>query len=121
MKAVFDTNILIDYLKGIESARTELNQYDGKLISVITWMELLVGATESSDESLIRSFCQRFEMISITPEISEEAVRLRRKYKMKLPDAIVYATAKIYDCMLVTRNSRDFALNVPDVRIPYHI
>ena len=43
MKGLFDTNILIDYLAGIDEARRELALYRSSLISVITWMEVLVG------------------------------------------------------------------------------
>ena len=48
MKAVFDTNILIDYLNGIEAARTELNQYSIRQISVISFIEVLVGAKSTA-------------------------------------------------------------------------
>jgi len=44
VKALFDTNILIDYLRGIEASRTELDRYEDKAISIVTWMEVLVGA-----------------------------------------------------------------------------
>ena len=44
VKALFDTNILIDYLRGIPAAREELDRYETRAISVITWMEVLTGA-----------------------------------------------------------------------------
>ena len=44
MKALFDTNILIDYLRGLPAARDELNRHQDKAISVVTWMEIMVGA-----------------------------------------------------------------------------
>jgi predicted nucleic acid-binding protein len=44
MKAVFDTNILVDYLNGFPQAAEELNRYSQRLISQITWMEVLQGA-----------------------------------------------------------------------------
>ena len=44
VKALFDTNILIDALKGIKQARAELERYDQAAISIITWMEVMVGA-----------------------------------------------------------------------------
>jgi HSP90 family molecular chaperone len=45
VKALFETNILIDYLNGIAAAKTELGRYVDKATSVITWMEILVGTT----------------------------------------------------------------------------
>ena len=44
VKALFDTNILIDYLNGFEQAKAELARYSDKAISLITWMEVIVGA-----------------------------------------------------------------------------
>jgi predicted nucleic acid-binding protein len=44
MKAVFDTNLVIDALNGISAADAEYKRYTWVLISRITWMEVLVGA-----------------------------------------------------------------------------
>jgi predicted nucleic acid-binding protein len=44
VKALLDTNILIDFLRGVHVARDELNRYSDKAISVITWMEVMAGA-----------------------------------------------------------------------------
>ena len=43
MRAAFDTNILIDFLKGIPAARKELDLYEEHLISIITLIEVLVA------------------------------------------------------------------------------
>ena len=43
MKALFDTNILIDYLNGRDEAQRELAAYRQRLISIVTWMEVLAG------------------------------------------------------------------------------
>ena len=45
MKPVFDTNILIDYLAGKQPAKDELSRFPRARISIITWMEVMVGAT----------------------------------------------------------------------------
>lgn len=44
VKVVLDTNVLVDYLQGIGSARDELAKYERPGISIITWMEVLIGA-----------------------------------------------------------------------------
>lgn len=36
VKVLFDTNILIDYLNGIEMAKEEIEKYDQRIISTIT-------------------------------------------------------------------------------------
>ena len=45
VKALFDTTVLIDYLNGVESARVERARFDGRCISVISWVEVMVGTT----------------------------------------------------------------------------
>ena len=40
MKALFDTNILLDYLKGVEAAQVELARYRQPLISIVTWLAI---------------------------------------------------------------------------------
>jgi len=121
MKAVFDTNILVDYLNGIDEAKTELNLYKTRLVSVITQIEILVGVEDEKEESAVRSFLSTFQIKELTAAKSEEAVKVRRDTRMKVPDAIVYATARDEGCLVVTRNKKDFKPEWPDVRIPYEI
>jgi predicted nucleic acid-binding protein len=121
MKAVFDTNILIDYLNGHAPAAAEVSKHSDKIISRVTWMEVLVGVKQQ-DEPSVRTFLSSFTIVELTPAISEEAVRIRRtKSKTKLPDAIIYATAKSEACNLLTRNTKDFDTAAPDVVAPYTI
>jgi len=120
VKALFDTNILIDYLQGISSAQVELGSYTDKAISTITWMEVIVGAT-AENEQIIRRFLASFAVISVNEEISELAVSIRRRQKIRLPDAIILATASFEKRILVTRNTRDFDASSPGIRIPYHL
>lgn len=44
MKAVIDSDVLIDFLQGVPAAATEINAYDDPLYSVISWMEVMIGA-----------------------------------------------------------------------------
>ena len=118
MKALFDTNILIDYLSGVHAARKELEHYRDRAISVITWMEVMAG-TPPEHEDATRVFLSSFENIPITASIAEAAVLLRKIRKLKLPDAIILATARTADRLLITRNTRDFPTNDVAVRIPY--
>lgn len=121
MKALFDTNILIDYLNGIEAARNELAFYEQPMISSITWMEVMVGASGEDEESQLRDFLNRFVVLPVNLDVSERAVELRRQYRMRLPDAIIWATALCAAALLVSRNTRDFPAEHPGVRAPYHL
>lgn len=118
VKALFDTNILIDYLNGIEQAKIEFDLYSEKSISLITWMEVLVGASPET-EGIIRGFLSEFVLLPINERTSDIAVGIRKKYKVKLPDAIVWATAQVNGQILVTRNTKDFSSGEPGIRVPY--
>ena len=121
MKAVLDTNILIDYLNGETKASEEIGLYDKRLISIVTWMEILAGAKQESDEKTLRSYLESFQIKPIDSNVAEKAVSIRKLLKVRLPDAIIYATAKNEGTILVTRNTRDFDPSLPDIREPYKI
>ncbi len=118
--ALFDTNILIDYLSGIPQARREMEHYSNRAISIVTWMEVMPGTT-AADERQIRSFLLTFGILPLTSDVAEQAVVLRRLRKIKLPDAIIQATAQMEDRILITRNTRDFPGHDPNIRIPYKL
>ena len=120
MKALFDTNILIDYLNGIEAAREELDRYETGLISVVSWMEVMVGA-EEGEAATIRAFLAQFQQVPLTGEIAEMAVDIRRQTKVRLPDAIIWASARSENALLVSRNTKDFPPDSPGVRMPYKV
>jgi predicted nucleic acid-binding protein len=121
VKAAFDTNILIDYLNGISAARTEFDLYDEKLISIITLIEVLVGVTDPNEETEIRRFLSTFSILELSLPIANKAVKLRQELRLKVPDAIVYATARNSGCILVTRNTKDMKAEWPDIRVPYSL
>lgn len=121
MKAVFDTNILIDYLKGIENAKKELEKFESKSISIITYIEVLVGLSSSPHQHDVQSFLESFEIHYLSLPIAELTIKNRKKYKIKIPDAIILSTAEYHQALLVTRNTKDFNPDFPIVRIPYEI
>lgn len=121
MKAVFDTNILVDYLNGIPAASRELDQYEEIAISIVTWMEVLAGVDGAEEESITREFLLRFTVHSVEKAVAERAIKIRRSHKVKLPDAIIWATAHELGRILVTRNTKDFSEKDPGIRVPYQI
>ncbi len=120
VKALFDTNILIDYLGGIEAAQAELNRYDYRAISTITWMEVLVGTT-AGDEGPIRAWLSSFDVIPLDNTVANRAVTLRKERRIRQPDAIVWASAQVNGLLLVSRNTKDFPASEPGVRVPYQV
>ncbi len=116
---ILDTNILIDYLRGIEDAREEIGRYPACAISLITWMEVMVGATDKNEGALLRDFLSRFTLVAVSADIAEVAVALRRQHRIRIPDAIIWASAQVSNTLLVTRNTRDFPADDPGIRVPY--
>ena len=121
MRALLDTNILIDYLGGVEAAREEIARHDGPLISSITWMEVLVGASDDREMARLRWFLSGFGRVAIDDRVSELAAAIRREHRIRLPAAIIWASARSIGGLLVTRNTRDFPAGAPGVRVPYSI
>ena len=79
----------------------------------------MVGAVSEQERLVLRTFLNSFSLEPLSFAVAEQGVALRRAYKLKLPDAIIYATARQQGCLLVTRNSKDFGADFPDVRLPY--
>ena len=122
MRAVLDTNILVDHLNGVRAAATELSRYQQPLISPITWMEVMAGAQDDAERQALRKFLASFERVELSEAIMERAARLRSETRLRLPDAIILATALCDNLMLVTRNGKDFDVAAwPNIRVPYRV
>ena len=91
--AVFDTNILIDYLIGRDQAQKELVRYSRRAISIVTWMELQIGSRSDAEADVIDLFLREFRVIDITRPLARRAIEIRRSTRIRLPDAIIWATA----------------------------
>jgi len=121
VKAVFDTNILIDYLNGVRAAKKELSRYSSRQISIITYIEVMVGSQNESEEQALRGFLSSFEVLELTAKVANEAISIRKQTRLKIPDSIVYATARTQGCILVSRNTKELKREWPDIRVPYEI
>jgi predicted nucleic acid-binding protein len=121
VKALLDTNILIDYLKGFAQAKREVELYQTVLISVITRIEVLVGARDQDEDRKLKAFLSRFETIGVDRDTADLAAEIRRQMRIAVPDAVILATARAESALLVTRNTKDFPTHDPGVRVPYTI
>jgi predicted nucleic acid-binding protein len=119
VKAVFDTNILIDYLNGVGPARAAIERSAERHVSIITWMEVLAGARDESEEDVIEMFLRDFRLVDLTRRVAREAVAIRRARRIRVPDAIVWASARTESAVLVTRNTKDFPTKEPGISVPY--
>ncbi|GHD17952.1 type II toxin-antitoxin system VapC family toxin [Tianweitania populi] len=116
--ALLDTNILIDYLNGVPQAREEISRYQNPAISIITWMEVMVGAKADRVDPT-RRFLEGFDLLALDNKIASAAVALRRAHRIKLPDAVIWASAQTTGRILVTRSTKDFPTSDPGIREPY--
>ncbi len=121
MSELFDTNILIDHLNGVTKATREITRSKSPAISVITWIEVMTGAASSSEEAILRAFLSNFQLLEMSREVAERAAVIRRQKRLKMPDAIILATAEAGGWQLVTRNIKDFSVGIRGVRVPYKI
>jgi predicted nucleic acid-binding protein len=114
MKVVFDTSVLVDCLRGNSGAvriveKVAKKEIDG-FISVLTEAELYGGRECGTVEGLskVKNFVSLFTEIILTSEIAQQAGFFKRKYGVELPDAIIAATASVYDASVWTKNIKDF-------------
>jgi len=118
---IIDTNILIYHLAGILTDQAEAVLADalesGSYISIITRIELL-GWRKHSPESLkaAEALLQSVSEIPLHEEIIRLCISFRQNYPIKLPDAIIAATARHIKVPLMTRNMADFE-RVPELKM----
>ncbi|MFC0632967.1 type II toxin-antitoxin system VapC family toxin [Brevundimonas balnearis] len=116
--ALLDSNILVDHLKGYPQATAEIERYPNPAISIVTWIEVMVGVGDDSSERT-RQFLDRFIVVGLTDAVAERAVEIRKARRLKFPDAVIWASAQTTGRLLVTRNTKDFPADEPGVRAPY--
>ena len=104
MTGLLDTNVALYLLGGRLATPLPAGNYG---VSVITEMELLAWPTlTDEEEKKVREFPARVTVCELTPAIRARAVILRRVERIKLPDAIVCATAMEHGAELWTNDTR---------------
>lgn len=102
---LLDTNIILYFLSGDE---TLIPLFEGRnlIVSIITEIELL-GYSGLNDEELNKTeeFLEICTIINLDTHIKKEAISLRRNQKLKLPDAVILATAHSLKIPLITADS----------------
>jgi len=108
-KYLLDTNVVLDFMgrKLPENSKVLLSKIidDQINISAINKMELL--GFKYVEQNLI-AFVNFSEVYHIDDEIIDKTIELRKKYKIKLPDAIIAATAIVNNFILISHNIKDF-------------
>lgn len=115
MSVLVDTNILIDFLRGMPVAATFVGGLPPKpAISVITLAELIAGARQQRDERTAERLFGEFVVLPVTAEIARRAGAWKRLFEpshgVGLADAIIAATAEHHELPLATLNVRRFPM-----------
>lgn len=97
-----DTDVFVDHLRGAREFDPKSHRAH---YSVVTRAELFAGNTATEIVSVLLA---PFREIEVGREIAERAGRLRRESKIRLPDALIAATAVEHKLSLFTRNRSDF-------------
>jgi hypothetical protein len=111
-KYLVDTNTVIDYLgkKNPASSMEFMNSVIDAVpnISVVTKIEVLGFNTTDEHYQLLTNFMNDATVLGLTENVVDKCIEIRKFHRIKLPDAIIAATAFVYDLILITRNVADF-------------
>ena len=117
--AVFDSNILIDFLNRRPEARLVFEAVTARFISVITRSEILVGISDARSRNAAHTLLSACLMCDVNVAIADRAALIRQEHRLKLSDALVAATAADYGLPLLTRDAA-LAL-LPGAMTPYRL
>jgi predicted nucleic acid-binding protein len=119
---LLDTNILIEFYRNTPLICRELDEIDLLDIAVneVVCAELYYGARDRRELTMIVTDMEQLTNLSIVPKIMSLAVDLVKQHclsnKLKLPDALIAATALYYDIELFTLNIKDFRF-IPHLKL----
>lgn len=119
-KALLDTNVIILLSKQGVDVDSLLASYDEFYVSIITYMETYGYEFKNSDEKdIIKAFFDIVEVVDVNQSIAQNVIvyKTAKKRKIKLPDAIILATAKYLGADLLSDDWDDFINIDGDVNV----
>ncbi len=121
MSYLLDTNTVINFLgaslpvAGMRLLNTTVD--DNPIVSIITKIETLGFNFKSMEEqTIVEMFINGSTVIDLSDDIVSKTIEIRKTKKIKLPDAIIAATALVYDLVLISRNTSDFT-NIDGLKV----
>jgi predicted nucleic acid-binding protein len=112
-KLLLDTNAVLYILSNKQNR--EILRGNHLYISFVTELELLsFPAINDEEKEIINQFIKNTEIIDIDIIIKEKTIELRKRYRLKLPDAIICATALLQKCILVTNDTK--LINIKEIK-----
>ena len=110
-KAVLDSNAIIYASNGTIDAEILLSGKESYFASIITFTEVYsYEFTKPAEKKAIDDILDNLEIINLNGNIADQAIAYRKnkQKKIKLPDAVILATAKVLGAELITDNLADF-------------
>ena len=102
MSAVFDTSVVVDYLRGVKPAGIAFKRFPHRAITVTTWVEVMAEAPAALSLET-REFLRTFERLAISEAVSDRALALMEQHTgLKLRHAIPWATALANELIYIT-------------------
>jgi predicted nucleic acid-binding protein len=106
---LLDSNILIYCSKGQIDFKVIAAHFDELFVSVITYMETLGhNFSNPKEKELIEKLLNSLPIVQTDMAIANQVVSYRQQRKIKLPDAVILATAKLLNADVITLNASDF-------------
>ena len=108
-----DTDVIIEFLKGNETTSSIFKKEDYDIaLSAITIMELFYGALNKKELKKIKSALSPYPILPINEKITVIAIDLiecySKSHQLRIPDALIAATAIWHNLKLYTFNTKDF-------------
>lgn len=113
---IFDTDVLIWYLRGDGKAADQINKCSDRNISIVSYMELVQGARNKQELQIIRKFINdfNFRTYAITENMSNRAAIYMEEYclqnDLSVADALIAAAAVENSEVLLTGNYKHFRI-----------
>lgn len=117
---LIDTNVVTDYLGqkmpllGMNFMNTIIDAIPN--VSVVTKIEVLGFNTPDQHYQLLTQFMEDATVLDLSNNVVDTCIEIRKNHKTKLPDAIIAATALVYDLVVVSRNVTDFK-NIKGIQV----
>jgi hypothetical protein len=114
MRWLLDSNVLIDALAGLPHGVRVLREARIRsgvtvIYSAISRIEVLgFPKLSEQEETAVRRLLNEFEEVAITNTVIERAIQIRKLVKIKIPDALIAASADTAQATVITRNTGDF-------------
>ena len=108
---LIDTNVAIGYLDNAlpKSGLAFMDEIPKPILSVVTRIELLSWRNATKPQiAVLEGYITGAHVVGLSEDIVRNTIEIRKKQRTKLPDAIIAATALVYDLGLLTRNTLDF-------------